>query len=152
MCFWENENCCFNKYRKPAFPAQLCCARVFLVSTRSVCLSKQSVWISGQSVCMSSNLFVLAFPNTSPINMRTGLSKFFAPVTHPKLIIRGCVPLYQLYLVILTNYNLLKGRGVHWDKIDGGRFLKSSGGSGVNSVPPSWIGCSDGTQWDETQI
>ncbi len=25
MCFRENENCCFNKYRKPAFLAQLCC-------------------------------------------------------------------------------------------------------------------------------
>ncbi len=29
MCFRENENCCINKYRKPAFLAQLCCARVF---------------------------------------------------------------------------------------------------------------------------
>ncbi len=29
LCFRENENCRFNKYRKPAFLAQLCCARVF---------------------------------------------------------------------------------------------------------------------------
>ncbi len=28
----ENENCCFNKWRKPAFLAQLCCARVFYVN------------------------------------------------------------------------------------------------------------------------
>ncbi len=28
--FKENENCCFNKYRKPAFLAQLCCAIVFI--------------------------------------------------------------------------------------------------------------------------
>ncbi len=31
MCFRENENCCFNKNRKPAFLAQLCCARVFSI-------------------------------------------------------------------------------------------------------------------------
>ncbi len=33
------ENCCFNKYRKPAFLAQLCCARVFLVNFCSISVS-----------------------------------------------------------------------------------------------------------------
>ncbi len=31
LCFRENENCCFNKYRKPAFLAQPSCAIVFLI-------------------------------------------------------------------------------------------------------------------------
>ncbi len=36
LCFRENENRCFNKYRKGAFLAQLCRARVFPFTKASV--------------------------------------------------------------------------------------------------------------------
>ncbi len=40
MCFRKNENCCFNKYRKPALLPLLCCARVFLYSSLDLYLLK----------------------------------------------------------------------------------------------------------------
>ncbi len=79
MCFRENENCCFNKYRKPAFLAQLCCDRVFDFNLRF--LRKASVENFGIPVTESwnRNLIFSAIPvrKRSKILRKLNFKKFW---------------------------------------------------------------------------